>query len=117
MGNPVVWFEVMGNDGDKLRSFYGSMFGWEFKAPEMEMDYGTVSCDDGGIPGGIGKAPAGPGWVTFYVEVDNIEASLAKATEAGGKVIMPRTAYPGGHLAVFSDPEGHAIGLSEAAAA
>lgn len=117
MGNPVVWFEVMGNDGEKLRAFYGSMFGWEFKAPPMEMDYGMVDAGGTGIPGGVGKAPAGPGWVTFYVEVADIDASLAQAAAAGGQVLMPKMAYPGGHLAVFSDPEGHPIGLSQSPAA
>ena len=32
MSNPVVWFEVMGQNADKLRSFYGNLLGWKFSA-------------------------------------------------------------------------------------
>ena len=30
MGQPVVHFEVIGQDPDKLRSYYGELFGWKF---------------------------------------------------------------------------------------
>jgi predicted enzyme related to lactoylglutathione lyase len=32
MGQPVVHFEVIGKDGDALRSFYSNLFGWEIDA-------------------------------------------------------------------------------------
>jgi predicted enzyme related to lactoylglutathione lyase len=43
MGNPVVHFEVTGEDPDKLRSFYGGLFGWEFdtSAPVAPVISGT----------------------------------------------------------------------------
>jgi hypothetical protein len=28
MTHPVMWFEVLGTDGGKLRTFYGELFGW-----------------------------------------------------------------------------------------
>ena len=31
MTNPVVWFEVIGHDADKLRSFYRDLLGWSFQ--------------------------------------------------------------------------------------
>ena len=39
--NPVVWFEVMGQNTDKLRSFYADLLGWRFEVIK-EMHYGTV---------------------------------------------------------------------------
>ena len=30
MGQPVVHFEVIGKEPEKLRSFYGGLFDWEF---------------------------------------------------------------------------------------
>ena len=30
MGQPVVHFEVVGSDGEKLRSYFSELFGWEF---------------------------------------------------------------------------------------
>ena len=32
MGQPVVHFEVIGNDGDELKSYYSELFGWEIDA-------------------------------------------------------------------------------------
>ena len=33
MGQPVVHFEIVGKDGEKLRSYYSELFGWEFGDP------------------------------------------------------------------------------------
>ena len=116
MGNPVVWFEVMGKDGAKLRSFYGDLFGWSYDDVEG-MDYGMVQNADGGsmpsIPGGIGTAPEGaPNYQTFYVGVDDIPAALAKAESLGGtKMVGPMELSMGGEIAIFTDPEGNMIGL------
>ena len=42
MANQVSWFEVVGQDGEKLRSFYGDVFGWKFNLPAPEMNYGMT---------------------------------------------------------------------------
>ena len=116
MGNPVVWFEVMGKDGPKLRSFYGDLFGWSYDDVEG-MDYGMVqgaSADNmPSIPGGIGTAPEGaPNYQTFYVGVDDIPAALDKAESLGGTTMVGPMDLPmGGKIAIFSDPEGNMIGL------
>ena len=39
MGQAVVHFEVIGKDGDKLRSYYSELFGWEIDA-NNPMNYG-----------------------------------------------------------------------------
>src|SRR5215471_12929798 len=79
MANPVVWFEVLGKDGEKLRRFYSDLFGWQIDASGGEMDYGLVAAGDGGIGGGIGRSPdGGDGLVTFYIEVDDPAAYLEK---------------------------------------
>ncbi|MCB9592300.1 MAG: glyoxalase [Sandaracinaceae bacterium] len=115
MSNPVVWFEVVGSEGSELRSFYGDLFGWSYDVDD-KMDYGMVAADAGrGIPGGVGGGEQQR--VTFYVATPSIEASLKQAQELGGKVLMPRTALPGGTvLGMFSDPQGNAVGLVEEAA-
>ena len=118
MGQPVVHFEVIGKDGDKLRGYYGALFGWEFDT-NNPMNYGVVTRDgntndDGaGIGGGVAGGPEGyEGHVTFYVEVPDVEASLAKAEELGGSRIMgPDDVMAGLTLGQFSDPEGHLIGV------
>ena len=111
MPTPVVWFEVMGQDGDKLRSFYGDLLGWEFNTANP-MNYGVVEAAKGGIGGGVGQAGAGhPGWITFYAQVDDLEAALEKAKGLGSQVLMPITRLDDTTVAVVSDPEGHPLGL------
>jgi uncharacterized protein len=111
MGNPTMWFEVAGKDLQGLKSFYSELFGW--KLTDMpEMPYSTVDASNGGIPGGIGQAPEGnDGHVTFYVQVDDIEEALAKAESLGGERTMGPMDIPSGQIALFTDPEGHEIGL------
>jgi uncharacterized protein len=119
MGQPVVHFEVIGKDGDKLQKYYSELFGWEIDS-NNEMNYGMVSRDsnltaDGspGIGGGVAGGPPGyGGHVTFYVAVPDVEAALAKAESLGGTRIMgPEKIMDGVELGQFSDPEGHVIGI------
>jgi uncharacterized protein len=118
MGAPIVHFEIMGKDPDKLQAYYGELFGWEFDKSNP-MDYGTVSREDNlspegiGIGGGIGRSPEGyDGHVTFYVGVDDVEAALSKAESLGGTRMMgPETIMGSMVLGMFQDPEGHTIGL------
>ena len=122
MGQPVVHFEVIGRDGQKLQSYYADLFGWEIDA-DNPMNYGMVQLEgntnpDGvGIGGGVGGGPEGySGHVTFYVEVPDVEAALAKAESLGGTRIMgPENIMDQVELGQFSDPEGHVIGVVKSA--
>jgi hypothetical protein len=106
-----MWFEVAGKDPQALKGFYSQLFDWQITDMEA-MPYSTIDAGDEGIPGGIGPAPnSDGGHVTFYVRVDDIEASLAKAESLGGKRVMGPMDIPSGQIALFTDPEGHAIGL------
>jgi uncharacterized protein len=119
MGQPVVHFEVIGKDADKLQSYYGELFGWQFDA-DNPMKYGMVSREGNvnaegiGIGGGVGGGMEGyEGHVTFYVEVPDIEQALQKAESLGGKRMMGPDSPPGSQVEIgmFSDPEGHVVGL------
>jgi predicted enzyme related to lactoylglutathione lyase len=120
MGQPVVHFEVVGKDGEKLRSYYSELFGWEFGDVIGPTNYavvqrdGNTNADGVGIGGGVGTGPEGyGGHVTFYVEVPDVEAALAKAESLGGTRMMGPDKVPGAdiEIALFTDPEGHVIGL------
>jgi uncharacterized protein len=118
MGQPVVHFEVIGKDGDKLQSYYAELFGWEVDA-NNPMNYGIVpregntNSEGVGIGGGVGRGPEGyDGHVTFYVEVPDVEAALAQAERLGGTRVMgPESPMEGLELGLFTDPEGHLVGL------
>ena len=59
---------------------------------------------------------APPGW-SVYVGVKDAAATLARATELGGKVLRGRTLISPefGHFAVIEDPTGAVLCLHEAA--
>ena len=119
MTKPAVgWFEVTGKDGAALQQFYAQLFDWTVTDAGGGAGYGLVEAGPKGIAGGIGASEdGGPGQVTFYVEVDDPAAYLAKAEKLGGKTIMEpnEIADYGLTFAFFADPEGHVIGLSKGA--
>ena len=53
MGQPVVHFEVIGKDADKLQSYYSDLFGWEVNA-DNPMKYGMVPRDGNVSPSAFG---------------------------------------------------------------
>ena len=118
MGQPVVHFEIIGKDAEKLRGYYSELFGWDFDT-DNPMNYGVVqrdgnvSADGIGIGGGVGGAPEGyEGHVTFYIEVPDVEVALAKAESLGGTRVMgPETIMESIQLGLLTDPEGHLVGL------
>jgi uncharacterized protein len=125
MGQPIVHFEIIGQDPEKLRSYYGNLFGWEFdtNAPVSEAvsqpgSYGFVdrstTSDGVGIPGGVGGGRGYDGYAIFYVGVPDVEAALQKAESLGGTRRMGPQRNPGADLVVghFTDPEGHLIGVA-----
>jgi uncharacterized protein len=77
-----------------------------------------VNADGVGIGGGVGSGPTPdyPGHVTFYVEVPDVEAGLARAESLGGTRVFGPAEVPGTEveLGQFTDPEGHLIGLTRA---
>jgi predicted enzyme related to lactoylglutathione lyase len=122
MGQPVVHFEITGKDAKKLQSYYSELFGWEIAA-DNPMSYGlvtregNVNAEGVGIGGGISAGPEGyPGHVTFYIAVPDVEAALAKAESLGGSRMMgPEKVMEEIEIGLFTDPEGHLVGVVKAA--
>ena len=117
MGNPVVHFEIAGPDGPALRQFYSDLFGWNIEVQGEEIgNYSLVSANEGGIGGGVYPTtedmPA-RSYVTFYVQVDDLQTALDKVAGMGGNAIMPPMEIaPGmGSIAMFVDPADNTIGL------
>ena len=119
MGQPVVHFEVVGKDGEKLQRYYAELFDWKVDS-DNPMNYGMVAREDNeaadgnlGIGGGIGQGPEGyEGHVTFYVAVPDVEAALQRAESLGGTRVMgPENIMDMVELGQFKDPEGNVIGV------
>lgn len=113
--NRIVHFEIPANQPEALTQFYASLFGWKFqKASIPGPEYWL--CDSGSEGPGINGAimqrvnPQQP-WMN-YIDVDDIDAILAKATSMGAVVALPKTAIPGvGAYAAVIDPQGNIFGL------
>ncbi len=114
MGNRVIHFEITGSNGPALNKFYGDLFDWSINT-DNPMNYGTIAPQgENAIGGGIGQTPdGGQGWVTFYVETDDVGAYLKKAESLGGSILMgPDDVMEGLTIGLFTDPEGHVVGLT-----
>ena len=70
MASEVAWAEVVGKDGEKLKSFYSELFGWQVQQAPGGMPYWMHS-PEGTVGAGIGQSQDGKGHVTFYVGVDD----------------------------------------------
>jgi uncharacterized protein len=124
MGQPVVHFEIIGNDPARLRQFFHDLFDWECDTSGTVADvvseptnYGFIDLltanDGSGIRGGIGGGEAYDHHVVFYVGVSDVEASLRTAEALGGQRKMgPVTAPNGLVIGQLTDPEGNLIGLA-----
>lgn len=116
MGQPVAFFEISSPDQERAQKFYRELFDWQVNPDSSMGGYALVDtrAGDGAIIGGIG-ASTGPGdvGVKIYMKVDDLEAYLRRAEELGGSAVVPPTALPGdfGSFAVFTDPDGNAVGL------
>jgi predicted enzyme related to lactoylglutathione lyase len=115
MGDPATNFEINSGDPEKARRFYTSVFGWKMnEVPETGYTFVDTDAGNKGIGGGIGPLRGPKPFVTFYVVVRDLDATLKKATDAGGKVVFPATKVgPTTTIALFSDLDGNVIGLTD----
>jgi predicted enzyme related to lactoylglutathione lyase len=113
MANPVVHFEIGCKDSPATQKFYANLFGWKIQeaGPAAMIDAGK------GITGHITALGHEPHHYTiFYVEVDDVQAYIDKATKLGAKMLVPPVPIPTGTFAWIQDPEGNTIGLWKPAA-
>jgi predicted enzyme related to lactoylglutathione lyase len=112
MGDPIVYFEIVGGeDPAAQRDFYGALFGWDL-APVESTGNSYALVDGAGIAGGVGAFQGGPSYVAVYVHADDPAAALARAAELGAEVVMPATEVsPGVTAGMFRDPAGHMVGV------
>ena len=121
MSGRVVHFEVPFDDGDRPRTFYRDVFGWQIQ-PMPEMDYTIVSTG----PAGEDGMPGEPGYIgggmfqregeldrpVITIDVDDIDKALATVEQHGGSAVGEKLEVGDmGFAAYFKDSEGNLMGL------
>jgi predicted enzyme related to lactoylglutathione lyase len=113
-----VWYDLITDDAEVARRFYGGLFGWTFETTEGPLgDEYVLVRDDGVYIGGIvTRADPSDGtefsrWFP-YVSVADVDASADRARSAGGQVVVAPLDVRLGRVAAIVDPEGAAIGLA-----
>ena len=113
----VVHFEFFAQDPERSAQFYRDVFGWEVSKWDGPQDYWLViTGPDGrpGINGGLGPEAGRFKGTVNTMDVPDLDEFLQKVTNAGGQVLMPKTAVPGvGWLAYCEDGEGNAFGMMQ----
>ncbi|GIH18767.1 glyoxalase [Rugosimonospora africana] len=111
MTNAVTWFEIGSSDPAATTRFYGDLFGWTFSTDKAYREISAPA--EGAIGGGVFPLDGDrPGYGIFYVQVEDVAATVAAAEAAGGKVLVPPTGDPGGLIfAHLLDPAGTHFGV------
>jgi uncharacterized protein len=115
------WVDTSQPDPDAAVDFYSGLFAWRFTdvmPPDSPGKY-FIARLDGGDVAAVGSQPEGaPPMATWntYVWVDSADQTAAKVREAGGRVLSePFDVMDSGRMAVFTDPEGAAFCVWQAA--
>ena len=115
----IVWWEIETAQPELFQQFHAALSGWAFVSAfedtEFGADYWIIQKDGEGI-GGLQRASASamPSVGTrVYLAVDDLETTLARVAELGGKVERSRIALGGADrwFGVFRDPTGVSFGL------
>ena len=100
------YVELPVTDIGAAKSFYEAAFGWSLTAfgPTYAA---TLSGDtDIGLQADASEATKAPPPV---IEVDDLEAALEAVKSAGGTIVRPIFAFPGGRRFQFLDPSGNEV--------
>lgn len=108
---PVVFFELGCKDLAKTTGFYTDLFGWSKTSVPYASQINTNTKE--GVQGQIVSLGHEPHqYVTFYVQVEDINAMLTKVEAAGGKKIVGPIPLPDKtQFAWFKDPEGNMVAM------
>ncbi|WAL64971.1 VOC family protein [Amycolatopsis cynarae] len=113
-GTPC-WVDLMASDGRRAQEFYTALFGWQFADQGEEHGHYAVALVDGKATAAVGPKPPDremPSVWQTYLAVDSADATAAKITGAGGRVLMPpEDIGQEGRMAVVADLAGAVFGL------
>lgn len=118
MAHALNWFEIPVSNFARAKSFYEKVLGTTIETMEMgPVTMGMLSTDQDAVGGAIvhgdGGSPSTNGTLVYLNGGDDLAPMLARALQAGGAVLVPKTEIGNGFgfFAHFSDSEGNKVGL------
>ena len=100
------YLELPGGDLPASKAFYGAAFGWRF------LDYGPAyAAFDEGLDGGFDAQTDATRTPLPVLFATDLEAMLARVEAAGGVIVKPVFAFPGGRRFHFRDPAGNELAV------
>ena len=100
------YLELPGGDLPASKAFYGAAFGWKF------IDYGPeYAAFDEGLDGGFDAQADAVRMPLPVLFATDLEAMLARVQAAGGTIVEPIFAFPGGRRFHFRDPAGNELAV------
>jgi len=111
----VIHFEVPIDNPGRAQKFYTDVFGWKIVKMDGPMDYWLVTSGPESQPGINGalthRSQLNSGTVNT-LSVESIDKSMADVTNAGGKILTPKSPIPNvGWFAYCADTEGNTFGI------
>ena len=100
------YVELPVRDMAATKGFYEAVFGWSMTSFGPSYAATTSGDTDIGLQGDSAEASKAP---LAVVEVEDLEAALATVERAGGEIVRPIFAFPGGRRFHFTDPSGNEV--------
>jgi hypothetical protein len=113
-----VWYDLLTEDLDRAKRFYGELLGWEFE-DEPDDDYATVLLRGRPI-GGMAvverrEESSISQWVS-WLSVPDVDEAVQRAESAGADILRgPEELEGRGRFAVLTDPQGALLALVRSA--
>ena len=117
----ILWRDLTVPDAPAIRDFYKEVIGWDHSDHPMGdyNDYNMLQAETGEVITGVinkrGVNAAIPSVWMLYVGVENVDASMQRCEELGGKVLVPPSTDVAYRYAIIQDPAGAIIGIMQLA--
>lgn len=104
------YVEFPSRDIGRARLFWEQAFGWQLTGFGPSYAATTSGDTDIGLQADAAEASRAP---LPVIEVEDVVAALDAVAAAGGTILRPIFAFPGGRRFHFSDPDGNEIAVAQ----
>ena len=107
----INYVEFAAADLEASKAFFEQAFNWQFQ------DYGPdyTAFSQAGLDGGLYRAAlqsrSDTGGALIVLYSNDLEATLARVEAAGGRIVRPTFAFPGGRRFHFTEPSGNELAV------